>query len=371
MEYPLITKKVVRQNRKLRRIQNDTRKRNKHIKGRFPKARISKVIELTGKKPFYNLSGLAEIKKMWNGSSLEDILAEIGKYELVGQSGSGFPTQRKINAVLNAKTEEKYLLINGVECDPGLLQDEWLLENRFAEIEAGITFLSNYINFKRIILAVKESKLQKLVSSAFDIHIVPDRYPMGEERILINEVLGRSLNRDEIPAEYGILVLNLQTVHAISEILKGEYQAGTKYITVADYTIGEAVVAKVKVDTAVSEILMKTLGYREGKESYTGGGIMMGHKAGVNEVITATTNFVAYGMSTQYLEDGKCRKCGACARKCPMNIRVDKIVQALEKNKNADVSIYHPETCIRCGTCTYHCRAGKNTMEAVLHNEGE
>lgn len=358
-EYPLITRKTVKKNKAIKKIQKITEKRFNSIKGSFPKAKISKVVVLKGDNNFFDLSE----KNSNENLTGNNILELIESYDLTGLSGNGFPTERKIKAVIDANTNDKYLIVNAVECDPGLLHDEWLIKNRLTQIEEGISVLSEIVSFKRIIIAAKESDTPH--NSKIEIGLVPNRYPMGQEKILIKKVLGIDMEAVQIPAEHGILVLNAQTVLAIGEIAKGVYKKGNRYITVADYTNGEAVVAKISGETTAAEILKKTLGVRGGKDVFAGGGIMLGHKVQKDEKVSAKTNFVAYGTNIEFNEASKCKKCGACARKCPMGIKVHKIVSTLEKDKNADVSMYQPELCINCGTCTYHCRAGKNTMSTV------
>jgi Na+-translocating ferredoxin:NAD+ oxidoreductase RnfD subunit len=57
-----------------------------------------------------------------------DILNKIKECEVYGMGGAAFPTGRKLQTLIASK-EEKYLIVNGVECDPGLHQDAWLLRH--------------------------------------------------------------------------------------------------------------------------------------------------------------------------------------------------------------------------------------------------
>jgi NADH:ubiquinone oxidoreductase subunit F (NADH-binding) len=66
-----------------------------------------------------------------------DILNRIKESELFGLGGAAFPTSRKLQTLLASK-EEKYFIINGVECDPGLIHDAWILRNFSKEIQKGL-----------------------------------------------------------------------------------------------------------------------------------------------------------------------------------------------------------------------------------------
>ena len=359
--YPLITKSQARRNASIKHIQKAYQKQYRHIKGRFPKARISKVVALRSQNSFYDLSNKQIIKKAPEDLNIHLLLEEFKEKGICGLSGSGFQTDKKVKAVVDAKVKEKVLIINAVACDPGLIHDDWLIKHELGKIEKGIALLNKYIGFNRIILATKE----KIDSKNYEICLVPNRYPMGAEKILINHVLGKNFAFDEIPAMKGILMLNVQTIYAIYEAIYEGIVANTRLITVADLSTGEALVARVNVGDKVIDILGQTLGKRPRLTPCFGEGIMMGRETTQEDEITLTTNFIGYGEAISYDQEARCRRCGACSRKCPMQIRVDKIIAAIEKNNLSIIKELHPENCIQCGACTYHCKAGKNTMALV------
>lgn len=370
-EYPLINKKVVRKNKELKGIQKRYCKDHKGIRRKYPKATIGKVVQLREFDNFYDLTATAD-ENTANAAATdcktidltkEEFLALIKKQGVCGLSGSGFPTDKKIQTVLESGVKDKYLIVNGAECDPGLLHDGWLLENRLREIESGIQILDKYIEFSKIIVATKKNINSK--SDAYKFHKVPNRYPVGAEKILIQEILGIHMEQNDIPAGKGILVLNVQTVFSIYEAVCRGCQADTRFLTVADITTGEAVIARVSLHTNVNDTLIRIMGDRKEKTVFFGGGIMMAGKAVSDDVIDAKTNFIGFGNELVYRQNEKCKKCGACVRNCPMDIQVSKIIQALEKGDTVKAIEFQPENCIKCGTCTYFCRAGKNTMELI------
>ena len=359
--YPLVTKKQVRKNANLRQIQKAYKKQHKHPKGRFPKARLSKLVVLRSENNFYDLSNKQVIKKAPERLTIEALLLEIGEKGINGLSGSGFPTDKKMRALLEAKGREKVLIINGVACDPGLLHDDWLVKNKLEQIEQAVTLLNQCMGFSKVLLATRE----KVESKSCEVCLVPNKYPMGAEKILIKYLLGKSFEQDEIPAEKGILVLNIQTIYAIYEAIFEGIVGNTKLITIADLSSGEAVLARVNIGDRVMDILDQTIGRQPRLVPYVGEGIMMGKKVEEEDEITLSTNFIGYGIATNYEEANKCKGCGACSRKCPMGIRVDRIIRVMEKENHAEIKEYQPEICIQCGACTYFCKAGKNTMGLV------
>lgn len=367
-DYPIITKKELKKCKALKKVQRKYCKMHRHTKGKFPKAKIGKVIELREKDNFIDLTINIGIKENLGGinsinMSADEFLNEIRKQKVCGFSGSGFPTDIKLQTIIKANTKEKYLIVNGVECDPGLIHDTWLIQHHLSEIEKGIQILDKYVGFTKIILATKEDNIQ--TSNSYQVHTVPNRYPMGAEKILINEILEIELSANEIPVDKGFLVINVQTVYAIYEAILNKCEANTRFVTLADLTSGDAIVARVSMRDNIINIINTIMGKKQDKTVYFGGGIMSGVKAGTDDIVSAKTNFIGYGNEKIYTQDAKCKKCGMCARKCPMNIKVNKIIQAIEKDNLEKVKELQPEKCIQCGTCTYYCSAGKNTMDLV------
>jgi len=68
----------------------------------------------------------------------EDVIAEIGKAGLRGRGGAGFPTATKWTFVRNAQGDEKYVVCNGDEGDPGAYMNRAVLEGNPHSIVEGM-----------------------------------------------------------------------------------------------------------------------------------------------------------------------------------------------------------------------------------------
>lgn len=360
ISYPIITKKQVKSNDKIKKIQKEAKKKyGKRILFGYPKASISKIIVQDGYVDMVDKKNSTGVKI----NELNKLLLVIEENELTGMSGNGFPTYKKLKTAMEAAAPNKVLIVNGAECDPGLIHDAWLIRNRLEDIIFGSKLAAEMINASDVFLAAKLMKNERI--EGIKIKNIPNRYPIGAEKILIKEVLGVEMDKKDIPVKKGILVLNVQTIIMIAEIAKGEFLRGSRYITAADYTKGEAKVVKVTYEMKVKEVLEKVLGERAGKAVYAGGGIMGAHQAEKDERITPFTNFVGYADKVAYDNASKCKRCGNCSRNCPMGIKVHKVMADYAKNINSNMQQYGVQNCINCGTCTFLCQAGKNTMEIV------
>ena len=89
------------------------------------------------------------------------------------------------------------LLINAVECDPGLVHDAWIYKNRMEEVLAGVKLITYALGIQEVILATKEPLNQSLHIKQYK---VADRFPMGYEKNLIKAVTGKEIPKGKHPS---------------------------------------------------------------------------------------------------------------------------------------------------------------------------
>lgn len=356
MNKVLLNQKEVSKRKELHHIQKQTKREYGRGKS-ILKAKIGKLFVAEE-----NENDYVQTRTLGNFSTKEvlDVLREV---QLTGMSGNGFLVSEKIENVL--KSETKILIVNGVECEPGLLHDKWLIENCWEQIESGIQVLQQVFQFDRCMMAYsmkRKERRRKEITEKYEICHVPLRYPMGEERCLIKHLLGKEIGKDEYPVEHGILVLNVQTVFQIYCILLGEYQNG-RYITTANLDTGKAEVVYVKRGSKIKQRLEEIYGENTSISYFAGSGIMSAHDVTDEDEFSDLICFAAIGNRVELTNEHACKGCGKCNRKCPVGVDVREIVRRREKDMHADISGLGMEKCIHCGCCTFFCRAEKNTLE--------
>ena len=296
--------------------------------------------------------------------SREELIALCREGELTGRSGNGFEVSRKLEAF---HKEGGTLLINAVECDPGLVTDSWLYRNKQSYIQQGAMMIKNALGLDRVVLATKEPL--QAIDAIQQVKVI-DRFPMGYENYLIQYVFGVEIANNELPQDKGILVMNLQTVIAIAELAQNVMAGQYKYITVANLFTAEAKVARVHIGDSVQKIVESCFPQRvqNAKNVYAGGGAFTCHKSSPQEQIQDTTGYIAIGEMPNYEEASKCKGCGACTKNCPAGVAVHKIIQYTDKNgmnMAGNCKGFNATACIGCGACTYGCMAGKDLREVV------
>ena len=78
---------------------------------------------------FVNADGYTAIKKVLTSMTPEDVIEVIKTSGLAGRGGAGFPTWFKWNAARQSEREEKYLICNADEGDPGAFMDRAVIES--------------------------------------------------------------------------------------------------------------------------------------------------------------------------------------------------------------------------------------------------
>lgn len=160
----------------------------------------------------YNaLKGLKKALKM----SREDVINEITKSGLRGRGGAGFPTGRKWMTAYEQSSDEKYVVCNGDEGDPGAFMDRSILEGNPVSVIEGMMICGYAIGAKegyfyiraeypiaceRVKIAIKEMEERGLLgdnilgtdfSFKIGLRYGAGAFVCGEETALLNSIEGK------------------------------------------------------------------------------------------------------------------------------------------------------------------------------------
>ena len=192
--------------------------------------------------------GLAKALKMSQQEVIDEVLAS----GLRGRGGGGFPTGRKWQFAYNSPGNEKYVICNGDEGDPGAFMDEGILEgNPLAVIEgmaiAGYAIGASQGYFyvraeyptavSRLRIAIKQAEElgligENILGSGFTFHVGirlgAGAFVCGEETALLNSIEGKRgmpRPRPPFPAVKGLwqkpsIINNVETLATVPYILR-------------------------------------------------------------------------------------------------------------------------------------------------------
>ena len=289
----------------------------------------------------------------------EEVFNAIKELGLMGLGGSGFPTYIKYSNPTGIET----ILVNGVECEPFITSDHLTMKRDAKALFDGVSYLMKAANAKNAIIAIKEHKpdlMEILVEEAknySDIKPVevPDRYPMGWERTLVETVFKKGF--DKLPSEIGVIVNNSSTAIALSKGIRNGEAITKRVVTFSGNGLKDPQNVEVCVGTPVNYIVEKIGGYidEECDGFVLGGGPMMG-QAVTNDtfVITPYSNAITV-LKKEVQNTLPCLKCGECTLHCPAHLQPVRIMQG-EKAANVELlNKLETERCVGCGMCTYIC----------------
>ena len=80
---------------------------------------------------------------------MTDLLKKIEAAGLIGRGGTGFPVHRKWQSVLNAKNNEKFVICNASEGEPGVKKDWELLSKHTDQVFDGMRIACEFIGAKK------------------------------------------------------------------------------------------------------------------------------------------------------------------------------------------------------------------------------
>lgn len=196
--------------------------------------------------------GFKALKKVLTSMTPQDVIDEITKSGLRGRGGAGFPTGKKWQFAYNVKADQKYIVCNGDEGDPGAFMDRSILEgNPFEVIEgmmiAGYAFGASKGYFyvraeypvavERLQRAIKDMKEVGLLGEhilgtdfSFDVYLREGAgaFVCGEETALLNSIEGKRgmpRPRPPYPAVKGLwgkptCVNNVETLAQVPYIIR-------------------------------------------------------------------------------------------------------------------------------------------------------
>ena len=184
--------------------------------------------------------------------SQQEVIDEVLASGLRGRGGGGFPTGRKWQFALNVESDQKYVVCNGDEGDPGAFMDRSILEgNPLGVIEgmmiAGYAFGASEgyfyvraeypIAVKRLKIAIEQARAEGMLGKnilgtdfSFDcqIRLGAGAFVCGEETALLNSIEGKRgmpRPRPPFPAIKGLwgkptCVNNVETLACVPYILR-------------------------------------------------------------------------------------------------------------------------------------------------------
>lgn len=294
----------------------------------------------------------------------------------VGLGGSSFPTYVKFQTDRPIKT----ILINGIECEPGIDADQRLMREEADQLLKGIQYIMQAFkcNDARICIKKKhkdlgdylEAQCQKpeFVDSHIQVSRLGNFYPEGWEVDMIRNATGIKVESGHLPSEYGIINFNVATTVGIYEAIKFNMPVYERNITISGDGIKNPADFRVRVGSPLQPLLEACGGFiDETPKDVILGGPMMGECVTSTDLILTKTVTSIFVINHEVYEEQPCIRCGSCILSCPVELSPMAIMNTMNTMPvdKAKIKALHPERCIGCGLCTYSCTSKIEVKEFV------
>lgn len=261
----------------------------------------------------------------------KDPLALIKEAGIVGLGGAGFPTYAKLAKPFE---QDGCVIINAAECEPILSHNIARIERRPEQVVRGLRIAMEITHASHGFIAIKAyhteaiGALRSCLEPDMTIHELPDLYPMGEERAIVREVLGKLLPVTALPLEAGAIVINAETACRIQEAVDLKKPLIDKDITVAGKLKGEPIriFPNVPIGTRVGALIERAGGLIPDCGELIMGGPFTGKRTDADAYVVKTTGGI---IAAECFPKGP-RKIGLLVCACGANReRLEELAQSL------------------------------------------
>ena len=302
----------------------------------------------------------------------QEFISAIQRSGLVGLGGAGFPAHIKLNP--KNLDEVDTLVVNGAECEPYITADNReLLENGEGVLE-GIDQVCKYLDIKTVRIGIEDNKpeaiahMKQLIAGrpGYEVTALRARYPQGAEKVIIYECTGRVVPEGKLPADAGVLVMNVSSVAFVAQYLKTGMPLINKRLTVDGSAVKEPKNVLVPIGTRLIDVINFCGGYKGEPRLLLMGGPMMGTAIydDTYSVIKNNNAILAFDKKdAPDIQETACIRCGRCVNACPINLMPAAIERAYKLKDVESLKDLKVNLCMECGCCAFVCPAKRNLVQ--------
>ncbi len=308
--------------------------------------------------------------------SPEEIVKIVREAGIVGMGGATFPTHVKLSPPKDKKIE--YVIVNGAECEPYLTSDHRVLLEMPDMVLFGLQVAMRALGLDKGHIAIEQNKPdaillieEKLKQDDYkDIKLceLRTKYPQGSEKQLIQAITGREVPSGALPADVGVVVINVDTAVAIATAIKTGMPSIRRIVTVSGDAVSKPANFEVRLGVSFSYLFEKAQGFIKEPEKIIMGGPMMGQAQESTDVpvIKGTSALLAFSSDmVVYDEDDACIRCGKCVESCPMKLMPLYLNMYAQHSEWEMCEKYNVLDCIECGVCSFLCPGRRHPVQNI------
>ena len=303
----------------------------------------------------------------------DDIPSMVREAGIVGMGGATFPTHVKLMPPKECKIDT--VIVNGAECEPYLTSDHRIMLETPDEVIAGLKILLYRFGITNGHIAVEENKPDAIAllkkrceNETITVDTLKKKYPQGGEKQLIKAVAGRDVPPGKLPADAGVIVVNIDTCTAIARRFLFGTPLMRRIVTLVGGAVKEPVNYRVRIGTSVDYIIEQNGGFEKEPSKVIMGGPMMGVAQFRLDIpiIKGTSAILCFTEEEAKLpEEYPCIRCGKCVSHCPMRLMPLYLHDFAVRGELDKCEEYNVTSCIECGCCSFECPSKRQLVQNI------
>ena len=306
-----------------------------------------------------------EIPKDYLEMSLDEFISSVQNSGLVGLGGAAFPAHVKFKVPEGKSC--KFLMINGVECEPFLTSDHRTMVEHPDAVIDGIQILAHFSKVEKAFIGIENNKpdaiailTEKAAKSSFPIEVVPlkVKYPQGAEKMLITAVFDREIPSGKLPIDVETMVSNVSSIAYLSDWFREGKPVIERVVTVTGNSIANPANMLVPIGTSIQEVVNHCGGLLAEEVRMLLGGPMMGMvQRSLNIPVVKGTSGMLMLADEELgtMDEYSCIRCGRCVDACPLFLNPSTLGMMAKKGLWDEMEDNYVLDCFECGSCSFVC----------------
>ena len=208
----------------------------------------------------------------------------------------------------------------------------------------------------------------KCSDNGISVDTLKKKYPQGGEKQLIYAVTKRKVPMGGLPADVGVIVVNVDTCTAIARKFMYGMPLMRRIVTLTGDAVENPMNYKVRIGTPVEYIIEESGGFKIEPKKVIIGGPMMGvaqFRLDVPIIKGSSAILCLSEKEAAEPDESPCIRCGKRVEHCPMNLMPLYLHQfAVSGNLDA-CEKYNITACLECGCCSFECPSKRHLVQNI------